>query len=137
MKMKPISQIKADLGINPGGRVQRFFTDTCYKHMDKYVPLGDTGNLRDIIDKGVDYITYEMPYAHYQYIGKLYVMDNGKGAYYNSDYGFWSKPGAKKTPTDIDLKHNGITSSYWDKKMVSAEMNDVIKEVQEYVNRGK
>ena len=92
MKMKPISQIKADLGINPGGRVQRFFTDTCYKHMDKYVPLGDTGNLRDIVDKGVDYITYEMPYAHYQYIGKLYVMDNGKGAYYDPDYGFWSKP---------------------------------------------
>jgi len=92
MKMKPISQIKADLGINPGGRVQRFFTDTCAKHMDKYVPLGDTGNLRDITHKEVDSITYEMPYAHYQYIGKLYVMDNGKGAYYNPDYGFWSKP---------------------------------------------
>ena len=46
MKMKPISQIKANLGINPGGRVQRFFTDTCYKHMDKYVPK-DIGNLRN------------------------------------------------------------------------------------------
>lgn len=92
MKMKPISQIKADLGINPGGKVQRFFTDTCAKHMDKYVPLGDTGNLRDITHKEVDSITYEMPYAHYQYIGKLYVMDNGKGAYYDPDYGFWSKP---------------------------------------------
>ena len=40
--------------------------------MDKYVPLGDTGNLRDITHKEVDSITYEMPYAHYQYIGKLY-----------------------------------------------------------------
>ena len=45
--------------------------------------------------------------------------------------------GVAKIPTDRDLKHNGITTSYWDKKMVSAEMNDVIKEVQEYVNRGK
>ena len=45
--------------------------------------------------------------------------------------------GVAKTPTDRDLKHNGITTSYWDKKMVSAEMNDVIKEVQDYVNRGK
>lgn len=45
--------------------------------------------------------------------------------------------GVAKTPTDRDLKHSGITTSYWDKKMVSAEMNDVIKEVQEYVNRGK
>ena len=72
MKLKPISQIKADLGINPGGRVQKFFTDTCYKHMDKYVPLGDTGNLRGVVDKGVDYITYEMPYAHAQYIGEVH-----------------------------------------------------------------
>ena len=69
MKMKPISQIKADLGINPGGRIQRFFTDTCYKHMDKFVPLGDTGHLRGNVDKGADYITYEMPYAHGQYVG--------------------------------------------------------------------
>ena len=118
--------------------MQRFFTDTCAKHMDKYVPLGDTGNLRDIVDKGVDYITYESPYAHYQYIGKLYVMDNGKGAYYDPDYGFWSKPGVAKTPTEKKLNyHTPGTGSYWDKKMVSAEMNDVIKEVQEYVNRGK
>jgi len=29
----------------------------------------DTGNLRDIVDKGVDYITYESLYAHAQYIG--------------------------------------------------------------------
>lgn len=68
MKLKPVSQIKADLGINAGGRIQRFFTDTCYKHMDKYVPK-DTGVLRTNIDKGADYITYESPYAHAQYVG--------------------------------------------------------------------
>lgn len=70
MKMKPISQIKADLGINPGGSVQAFFTDTCRRHMDKYVPK-DVGNLRDNLDIGVDYITYESPYAHAQYIGEV------------------------------------------------------------------
>lgn len=37
--------------------------------MDEFVPLADTGNLRDEVDKGIDYITYEMPYAHAQYIG--------------------------------------------------------------------
>lgn len=69
MKMKPISTIKANLGIEPNGRVQRFFTDTCYRHMDKYVPLGDTGDLRGVVDKGANYITYESPYAHAQYVG--------------------------------------------------------------------
>ena len=38
MEIKPIGQIKANLGIEPNGRVQKFFTNTCYKHMDKYVP---------------------------------------------------------------------------------------------------
>lgn len=68
MRMKPISKIKADLGINSNGKVQRFFTDTCYKHMDKYIPK-DTGNLRNIVSKGADYITYESPYAYAQYVG--------------------------------------------------------------------
>lgn len=108
MKMKPISEIKADLGINPGGRVQAFFTDTCAKHMDKYVPK-DTGMLRTNISKTANSITYESPYAHAQYIG-----------YTKGEVRRYTTPG---------------TGSYWDKKMVSAEMVDVIKEVQEYVSR--
>ena len=36
VKMKPVGQIKARLGIEPTGEVQKFFTNTCYKHMDKY-----------------------------------------------------------------------------------------------------
>lgn len=102
--MNSAKQIKERLGINPNGKVQKFFTDDCAKHMDKYVPM-DTGILRTNIDKGTDYITYESPYAHYQYIGKLYVMDNGKGAYYNPNYGFWSKRGVEKKATDIDLNY--------------------------------
>ena len=108
MKLKPISVIKANLGIEPGGRVQRFFTDTCYRYMDKYVPK-DIGNLRNIIDKGVDYITYESPYAHAQYIGQVH----------GSPVRNYTTPG---------------TGTYWDKRMWSAEKEDVIKEVQEYVN---
>ena len=68
VKMKPTSTIKARLGITPDGRVQRFFTDTCAIHMDKYVPM-DTGMLRTNITKTVNSITYESPYAHAQYVG--------------------------------------------------------------------
>ena len=109
MELKPISQIKAQLGINPDGRVQRFFTDTCAKHMDKYIPR-DTGMLRANITKTADSITYESPYAHAQYIGYT------KGEVKN-----YTTPG---------------TGPYWDKRMVSAEMEKVVSEVQAYVNRG-
>lgn len=112
MKLKPISQIKADLGINPGGRVQAFLTDTCVKHMDKYVPWGDTGLLKDRNIKTATSVTYEMPYAHYQYMG---ISKTGKPLKYRKD-------------------KNALATSQWDKHMVSAEMVDVIREVQDYVN---
>ena len=110
MYLKPTSIIKADLGINPGGKVHAFFTDTCYKHMDKYVPM-DTGMLRDNVDIGVDYITYQSPYAHAQYVG----YTTGPVLHYTT-------PG---------------TGPYWDERMKSAEMQIVVKEVQNYVNRSK
>lgn len=111
MKLNPISEIKGRLGIEPNGKVQKFFTDTCYKHMDKYVPK-DIGNLRDNVDKGADYITYESSYAHAQYVGIVHG-------------------------SEVKNYTTGGTGPYWDKKMVTAEMQDVVKEVQEYVNRGR
>lgn len=116
VKIKPTSVIKARLGIEPNGRVQKFFTSTCYKHMDKYVPMSNlpsAGNLRTIVDIESDSITYESPYASYQYYGK-----RKDGTHVVKNY---TTPG---------------TGSYWDKRMVSAEIKDVVKEVQDYINRG-
>ena len=110
VKLKPISQIKANLGIEPDGRVQKFFTNTCYKRMDKYVPLRDS-NLRKNVDVKADSITYESQYAHAQYVGFT------KGPVLN-----YTTPG---------------TGPYWDRKMLSIEKDDLIKEVQDYVEGRK
>ncbi len=112
VKMNPTGVIKARLGLEPNGRVQKFFTDTCYKHMDKYVPM-DEGNLRTIVDISNSYIIYESPYAEYQYYGQ-----RADGTHQVQNY---TTPG---------------TGPYWDKRMVSAEMQDVVKEVQDYVGYG-
>ena len=109
VKMKPTSQIKARLGIEPNGKVQKFFTNTCYKHMDKYVPM-DNGDLRTNVDIQPESITYESPYARYQYYG---VREDGTHKVKN-----YTTSG---------------TGPYWDKRMVSAEMQDVVKEVQDYI----
>ena len=110
VKMQPTSVIKVNLGIEPNGKVQKFFTNTCYRYMDKYVPK-DTGALRETVTIDSNSITYEQPYAHAQYIGEV----NG-GQVVN-----YTTPG---------------TGPYWDKRMVSAEIQDVIAEVQNYVNKG-
>lgn len=109
VKMQPTSEIKARLGIEPNGRVQKFFTNTCYKHMDKYVPM-DEGNLRSNVSINNDSITYESPYARYQYYG---IREDGTHEVKN-----YTTPG---------------TGPYWDKRMVSAEMEDIVREVQNYI----
>lgn len=114
LKIKPTSVIKVDLGIQKGGPVQKFLTDTCYRAMDKYVPK-DEGNLRTVVSYGIDgsYIEYEMPYAEYQYYG---MRKDGTRVVKN-----YTTPG---------------TGPYWDKRMVNADMNWVIEQVQDYIKRG-
>ena len=137
VKMQPTSEIKARLGITPSGRVQKKFQNLCYRYMDKYVPRRE-GFLRELVDlSDPTQIVYISPYAHYQYEGKLYVMDNGKGAYYNSKYGFWSDKGKSKHNSGKDLiYHTSGTGDHWDKRMVSAEMGDLVKDLQAYIDRG-
>ena len=112
VKMQPTSEIKAHLGIEPNGRVQRFFTNTCYKKMTRYVPK-DEGLLRTITNVKASTITYQSPYASYQYYG---VREDG-------------------THKVVNYTTAG-TGPYWDKKMWSIHGQDIINETQDYVNRG-
>lgn len=121
VKMQPTSVIKANLGIEPNGKVHKFFTQTCAIHMDKYVPF-DTGILAGTVVKGNvttnnvtdDQIIYDQEYAHYVYEG---ISKNGNPLNYHTD------------------KHP-LAGRHWDKRMVSAEMQDIVKEVQDFIDRG-
>lgn len=105
--MKPTSVIEARLGIQPNGPAHAYFTERCYAHMDKYVPRRE-GRLRREVDVQTDKIVYEQPYARYQYYG---VRQDG-----TRPVRHYTTPG---------------TGPYWDKRMVSAELNDIVKEVQD------
>lgn len=138
VKMQPTSSIKAHLGIEPNGRVQKKFQSLCYRYMNKYVPKYE-GNLRKNVDlSDPTKIVYESPYAHYQYEGHIWVMDNGKAAYYSPTYGFWSKKpkhDSGRLMTEDSYTTAG-TGHHWDKQMVSAEMGDLVKDLQAYIDRG-
>lgn len=112
VKIQPTSVIHAHLGIEPNGQVQKFFQSTCYKHMDKYVPMRN-GNLRNNVDlSDSTKIIYQSPYARYQYYG---MREDGSHKVVN-----YTTAG---------------TGPYWDRRMVSAEMQDVVQEVQDYIRR--
>ena len=128
-KLKPTSEIKARLGIQPNGPVQRYFQNACYRYMDKYVPYR-RGDLRKNVDlSDPNYIVYKSPYAHYMYEGKTMVDAETGSA--------WARRGTRKVYDGGDITyHTAGTGSHWDKRMVSAEMNDLISEVQDFVMRG-
>lgn len=138
VKMKPASVIKARLGIQPNGPAHAFFTNTCFKHMTKFTPGGTSSHLNKNVTLKPDSIIYNSPDAHYMYMGELYEDPKyKKGAFYSPDYGFWSRPGITKVPTGIPLTyHTPGTGAFWDKKMQNSEGKEVVKEIQEYVNRG-
>lgn len=95
------------LGVNPGGRVQQIVDASTIKWLRQLMPR-DSGimatNTRQVKPGDVWVMT---PYAHYMNKGELYVMENGKGAYYSPTYGFWSKKGVKKSPSGRPLTYHG------------------------------
>lgn len=113
VEIKPTSIIEERLGLEPNGKVQKQFTSSCAKHMDKYVPYR-SGILSDytIVD---NMIVYSQVYAGYQYYGQrkdeTHVIN----------------------PNNRDRSKHPLATSYWDKKMVSAEIEDVIKEVKQEI----
>ena len=114
VKLQPTSVIKLQLGIEPNGAVEHYAATVCAKHMDKYVPFKE-GNLADYRIEGnkIIYSPSATDYAQYIYYG---ISKNGKPLNYNKD------------------KHP-LASSYWDKKMMTAEGADVIREIQEFIRR--
>ena len=107
VKMPPTSVIIKDLGMNNGGAVHKYFTKRCADYMDRYVPF-DKGNLAKYVIEGSN-VKYQQPYAQYQYYG---LSSSGKPLHYSTDM-------------------HKDASSYWDKKMVSAHLDDIINEIQQ------
>ena len=139
VKLKPISVIEVRLGIQPGGPVQKHLTETCAKYMDRYVPYRD-GNLVKFSIEDNNKIIYKQPYAHYMYEGK--VM--GPNVPVKNEDGIitgWFSPIKPKYYTGKDIQYrkprgHEFAGPHWDKRMWSAEKNKVLKEVQDYIDRG-
>lgn len=133
VKFEPTATIVTALGVQKNGPVMKKLINSAYRRMGKYVPAGAESKLNKLVKFTDHSIIYDSLYAHYQYIGKLYVMENGKGAYYNPNYGFWSKPRGTKTATDRDLQHPYGGGPYWAEEMMTAEGESLRAEIERYV----
>lgn len=140
VKLKPISTLRIDLGLQNKGPVHAYFTKKCDEHMDKYVPFREGLLAYDDKKVKVDKIIYEAPHAHYMYEGK--VMGPNIPIKENGIIVKWVSPKNKpKYYTGRDIKYNKTAGHeyagpHWDKRMWSAEKDEIIKEVQKFVDRG-
>lgn len=67
------SKIISKFGLNDNGKANLYMSNRCFIRMQKYVPF-DTGALSTTATVRPTSVTYEVPYAHRQY-----VSNKGKG----------------------------------------------------------
>lgn len=116
--------------------------------MLKYVPTGDTGMLREDIkqfneNNGECDVVYAydpngIEYGHYQHEGVMYAdPKTGKGAFYSSEYGFWSRPGVTKEKTTRLLNYSDPSARRaWLLYAAEHDREDVVRAAKEGFRKG-
>ena len=138
LKLKPVSVIEANIGIEEGGPVHAFFTQTCYNHMVKYTPF-KTGKLAvDNVALTTDTITYNSPYAHYLYEGRV-MGPNIPIKEGDTIIRWFSKEPKYYTGAKIryDKSMHEKATSQWDKVMWANERVQIIKEIDDWFISGR
>lgn len=145
MKIKARLELSKDLvksiGLNECGKCQNYIDSFVFYHCKPYLP-GKHIHTPHANDFGSGKVIWNTPDANYHYEGKLMVDPKTlKGAFFNPNYGFWSRPNTEKImdPQNRDLNYhgNGRQGSHWFDRMIKSEMNELVKGVQHIVNGGK
>lgn len=99
-----------------------------WQDIQRYMPM-DTASLiveTDTLNKSTRGEVYLYPpdsdYGHYQHEGEVYENPvYGKGAFYDPEYGYWSRPGVKKVPSGKPLNYSRESAeAHWEE---AAEKN--------------
>lgn len=134
-KIKPTEVMLKERGLQDMGPVQRHIDETCIDHMAPYTPfksgvLEKSATINTKIGSGT--IKQDTPYARNMYYGVLMVDPiTGKGAFYDPNYGFWSRPDVKKVPSGRELKYNAsvhpLAGKMWFERMKADRKEDILK----------
>ena len=106
INFSPEQLIKAR-GLNKNGKAQKYFTDQCINHMDKYIPYR-RGGLKNTRIANINNVVYEMPYARRQF-----YTNRGNG---------------------IDgINHGGTRGPRWSNRMWNSEGDEILRAVADLV----
>lgn len=143
VEMKPVNTILTRLGVDKTGDVQMQVTRIVNQRITRYMPYR-TGALATKLKyiKSPTEIEVLGPYARMQYLGKVMVnAATGKGPMNIPGVGLRYRKGTILKATDRDLQYdtskNPRAGPYWDRRMMAAEGDQIVAELQAYVDRRK
>ena len=120
-----------------GGKKGRLFlANEAKRLMNPYVPAKNlilAQNTNVFVEGEHGIVEYDSPYAHYQYMGELYVSSVTGSA--------WAAEGEYKIPTGKSLKYDTfkhpLATDHWDEAMMVARKGDLTAAYQVYLNGGR
>ncbi len=126
-------KILKKLGLDENGSVQNVIDSEFIRFMREKMPQDSGILIANTRNPRGGLVTVETPYAHYMNEGTLYVDPiTGKGAFYNENYGFWSRPNTTKVPSDRQLNYSGgpDRGAHFVERTVSENFNDIVNAAQ-------
>lgn len=140
--MGSFDDILKNANLEDSGKAQQQLDESFLKACDPYVPVESMVLLDSAYRStrfGSGEVVWNTPYAHYQYYGELMVdPETGKGAFFEKNYGFWSRPNIQKALSGRELKYHGggLRGKRWGERAWADHKEDIIAEVQAVVDKG-
>ena len=125
-----------------GGRTQKVIDSQFMAYMDKYMPM-DSGqmitNMYNSTKVGSGEININVPYAHYQHEGELYVGPKYNiGAFHDPVSGrYRSRPNIKKVPSGKKLNYHGGANrgDHFVERMLADHFEDILNAGQKEIDK--
>lgn len=142
VKLEPTRKILRNLGLDQRGAVQKFWTATVLRRIQKYMPYRTGETIKLTIaqtDINKPEIVTDTPYARMLYYGKVMVDPKTGKAGFLTENGWMSRKGVKKVPSGRNIEYtktkNQQAGPYWDRRLKAAEMQSMEQELQSYIDR--
>ena len=131
-------KIEKKLGLDANGRVQAIIDSSIISHLRKNMPKRNGIMSTNTRRQEPGLIVVATPYAHYMNEGIKFVMPhNGKSAYFNPKYGFWSDKGKKKVPSGEPLKYHGGANrgAHFVERTLNEDFKEILKDAKNGVKK--
>lgn len=142
VKMKPVTELLKDKGLDANGKTQAFHTQNCLRRIVKYMPyLSGTLIKQTIIQTDIhsNLIVTQAPQARYLFYGKVMVDPKYRCGGFLGNDGWFSRPGVTKVLTNRDLTYtktkNPQAGPRWDEALSTNEGRALAADLQRYIDR--